>query len=177
MPRSHSTVQTAPCSVRLSRFACCPTEGRRSRRPIPPRQPSNSCSFGMTKGDPTHQCQVPIPAGCVTAHFPGTKKPWTTVSKAGRTFCKFDEKATDWKTRIIGPMHPVRFQSVHRAVYGTVRLSRDRNVLPHHSQHKQAARDLGFDVVGISALPPAPAPSSKSQSPLCPHRRPHRASA
>ena len=32
------------------------------------------------------------PAGCVTAHFPGTKKPWTTVSKAGRTFCKFEEK-------------------------------------------------------------------------------------
>ena len=61
-----------------------------------------SCSFGMGKGDPTHQCQVPIPAGCVVAHFPGTKKPWTTVSKAGRTFCKFEEKATDWKTRITG---------------------------------------------------------------------------
>lgn len=61
-----------------------------------------SCSFGMAKGDPTHQCLVPIPAGCVIAHFPGTKKPWTTVSKAGRTFCKFDEKATDWKTRITG---------------------------------------------------------------------------
>jgi hypothetical protein len=61
-----------------------------------------SCSFGMGKGDPTHQCQVPIPAGCVVAHFPGTKKPWTTVSKAGRTFCKFEEKSTDWKTRITG---------------------------------------------------------------------------
>lgn len=61
-----------------------------------------SCSFGMAKGDPTHQCQVPIPAGCVIAHFPGTKRPWTTVSKAGRTFCAFEEKATDWKTRITG---------------------------------------------------------------------------
>ncbi|MBA3753419.1 MAG: hypothetical protein H0X01_04625 [Nitrospira sp.] len=61
-----------------------------------------SCSFGMAKGDPTHQCQVPIPAGCVIARFPGTDKPWTTVSKAGRTFCTFEEKATDWKTRITG---------------------------------------------------------------------------
>jgi hypothetical protein len=61
-----------------------------------------SCSFGMAKGDPTHQCQVPIPAGCVIAHFPGTKKPWTTISKAGRTLCKFEEKGTDWKTRITG---------------------------------------------------------------------------
>ncbi|HET6846814.1 MAG TPA: hypothetical protein VFH29_08255 [Anaerolineales bacterium] len=61
-----------------------------------------SCSFGMVKGDPTHQCQVPIPAGCVIAHFPGTKKPWTTVSKAGRTFCTFEKKTTDWKTRITG---------------------------------------------------------------------------
>jgi hypothetical protein len=61
-----------------------------------------SCSFGMAKGDPTHQCLVPIPAGCVIAAFPGTNKPWTTVSKAGRTFCTFDEKATDWKTRITG---------------------------------------------------------------------------
>ncbi|MCC2639673.1 MAG: exported protein of unknown function [Nitrospira sp.] len=61
-----------------------------------------SCSFGMAKGDPAHQCLVPIPAGCVIAQFPGTNKPWTTVSKAGRTFCTFDEKATDWKTRITG---------------------------------------------------------------------------
>ena len=61
-----------------------------------------SCSFGMEKGDPTHRCQVPIPAGCAIAYFPGTKKPWTTVSKAGRTFCKFEEKTTDWKTRITG---------------------------------------------------------------------------
>lgn len=62
----------------------------------------HSCSFGMAKGDPAHQCQVPIPAGCVIAKFPGTDKPWTTVSKAGRTFCSFDKKGTDWKTRITG---------------------------------------------------------------------------
>lgn len=61
-----------------------------------------SCSFGMAKGDPAHQCQVPIPTGCIIAKFPGTDKPWTTVSKAGRTFCTFDKKGTDWKTRITG---------------------------------------------------------------------------
>ncbi len=62
----------------------------------------HSCSFGMAKGDAAHQCQVPIPAGCVIAKFPGTDKPWTTVSKAGRTFCTFDTKGTDWKTKITG---------------------------------------------------------------------------
>ena len=61
-----------------------------------------SCSFGMAKGDPLHQCQVPIPSGCVIAQFPGTQKPWTTVSKAGRTFCSFETKTPDWKTRITG---------------------------------------------------------------------------
>ena len=61
-----------------------------------------SCSFGMAKGDPAHQCQVPIPTGCIIAKFPGTDKPWTTVSKAGRTFCTFAKKGTDWKTRITG---------------------------------------------------------------------------
>ena len=61
-----------------------------------------SCSFGMDLGQPAHQCQVPIPSGCVVANFPGTNKPWTTVSKAGRTFCRFDQKTTDWKTRITG---------------------------------------------------------------------------
>lgn len=62
----------------------------------------HSCSFGMAKGDPAHQCQVPIPSGCVIAKFPGTDKPWTTVSKAGRTFCAFDKRRTDWKTTITG---------------------------------------------------------------------------
>lgn len=70
-----------------------------------------SCSFGMAKGDPAHQCQVPIPSGCIIAKFPGTDKPWTTVSKAGRTFCTFDKKGTDWKTRITG--HCTRCDSGH----------------------------------------------------------------
>ena len=79
-----------------------PNSGEAQSPPDSSATTEQSCSFGMAKGDPTHQCQVPIPAGCVIAHFPGTKKPWTTVSKAGRTFCTFEEKTTDWKTRITG---------------------------------------------------------------------------
>src|SRR6266545_7897902 len=54
-----------------------------------------NCSFGMSKGETQHTCQVPIPTGCVVAHFPGTTKPWTNISKGGNTQCKFDDKATD----------------------------------------------------------------------------------
>lgn len=61
-----------------------------------------NCSFGMAKGEARQTCQVPIPAGCVVAHFPGTAKPWTNISKGGNTQCKFDDKETDWKTRITG---------------------------------------------------------------------------
>ncbi len=85
-------------------FALCviPHEGQAQSPPDSSATTEHSCSFGMAKGDPAHQCQVPIPAGCVIATFPGTDKPWTTVSKAGRTFCTFDKKGTDWKTRITG---------------------------------------------------------------------------
>lgn len=65
-----------------------------------------SCSFGMAKGEASHQCQVPMPAGCLVAHVPGTTKPWTTISKGGKTFCRFDEKTTDWKTKITGSCGP-----------------------------------------------------------------------
>jgi hypothetical protein len=61
-----------------------------------------NCSFGMAKGETQQTCQVPIPAGCVVAHFPGSTRPWTSISKGGNTLCKFDDKATDWKTRITG---------------------------------------------------------------------------
>jgi hypothetical protein len=61
-----------------------------------------SCSFGMDKGEPSQQCKVPIPSGCLVAKIPGGNKPWTTVSKGGNTVCRFDEKHTDWKTKITG---------------------------------------------------------------------------
>lgn len=61
-----------------------------------------SCSFGMDKGEASQRCQVPIPSGCLVARAPGTNKPWTTISKGGKTVCRFDEKHTDWKTKITG---------------------------------------------------------------------------
>ncbi|HKY71764.1 MAG TPA: hypothetical protein VJL88_07575 [Nitrospira sp.] len=67
-----------------------------------PATTEQACSFGMAKGEPSHMCQVPIPAGCLVAHAPGTNKPWTTISKGGKTSCRFDEKQTDWKTKITG---------------------------------------------------------------------------
>jgi hypothetical protein len=67
-----------------------------------PATTEQACSFGMAKGDPSHACQVPIPAGCLVANAPGTNKPWTTISKGGKTVCRFDEKKTDWKTKITG---------------------------------------------------------------------------
>jgi hypothetical protein len=60
------------------------------------------CSFGMAKGEKQQRCEVPILPGCTVANFPGTNKPWTTISKGGKTTCQFDPKATDWKTRIVG---------------------------------------------------------------------------
>ncbi|SLM48292.1 conserved protein of unknown function [Nitrospira japonica] len=61
-----------------------------------------SCSFGMAKGEASQHCQVPIPAGCLVARIPGTTKPWTTISKGGKMTCQFQEKQTDWKTKITG---------------------------------------------------------------------------
>lgn len=79
-----------------------------------------SCSFGMDKGEPSHQCHVPIPAGCLVANMPGGNKPWTTVSKGGKTFCRFDEKHTDWKTKITGTCG--RCTSSHCSVQFIVRF-------------------------------------------------------
>ncbi len=62
----------------------------------------SSCNFGMAKSQAKGGCDVPMLAGCVVAHFPGTTRPWSSVSKGGATSCRFDEKVTDWKTRITG---------------------------------------------------------------------------
>ena len=61
-----------------------------------------SCNFGMAKGQARQSCSVPFPTSCVVANFPGTTKPWTNISKGGGTTCRFNEKETDWKTRITG---------------------------------------------------------------------------
>jgi hypothetical protein len=61
-----------------------------------------TCNFGMAKNEKRQSCRVPIPPGCVVANFPGTTKPWANISKGGLTTCRFNEKETDWKTRITG---------------------------------------------------------------------------
>src|SRR5262249_44268423 len=61
-----------------------------------------SCSFGMAKGEASQSCQVPFPPACLVANLSGTDKPWTTNSKGGKTLCRFDGRATDWKTKITG---------------------------------------------------------------------------
>ena len=62
----------------------------------------SSCNFGMAKGQARGSCQVPIPDGCAVANQPGSTKPWSSISKGGHTACRFNEKDTDWKTRITG---------------------------------------------------------------------------
>jgi hypothetical protein len=79
-----------------------------------------SCSFGMAKGEASQSCHVPFPIGCLVVDIPGTGKPWTTISKGGKTFCRFDDKATDWKTKITGSCG--RCKSDHCSVQFIVRF-------------------------------------------------------
>jgi hypothetical protein len=79
-----------------------------------------SCSFGMAKGEASQSCHVPFPTGCLVANVPDTNKPWTTISKGGKTFCRFDDKATDWKTKITGSCG--RCKSDHCSVQFIVRF-------------------------------------------------------
>lgn len=95
------------CSILAGAFIVCFLEWPLpdADAQIPPDFPATTeqaCSFGMAKGEPSHMCQVPIPAGCLVARAPGTDIPWTTISKGGKTSCRFDEKKTDWKTKITG---------------------------------------------------------------------------
>ncbi|ULA63693.1 MAG: conserved exported protein of unknown function [Nitrospira sp.] len=78
-----------------------------------------SCSFGMDKGEPAHSCAVPFPPGCRVAQAPGSSKPWTTISTGGRLLCRFDDKQTDWKTKITGVCN--RCQSGHCSAQFSVR--------------------------------------------------------
>ena len=79
-----------------------------------------SCSFGMAKGEASQSCQVPFPVGCLVANIPGADKPWTTISRGGNTICRFDDKATDWKTKITGSCS--RCKSDHCSVHFSVRF-------------------------------------------------------
>jgi hypothetical protein len=79
-----------------------------------------SCSFGMAKGEAAQSCHVPFPTGCLVTHIPGTDMPWTTISKGGKTLCRFDGTATDWKTKITGSCS--RCKSDHCSVQFIVRF-------------------------------------------------------
>ena len=61
-----------------------------------------SCNIGMAKGQKTGSCTIAVPDGCVVANFPDTSKPWSNVSKGGVTNCRFDDKGSNWKTRVTG---------------------------------------------------------------------------
>jgi len=60
------------------------------------------CNFGMAKDQASGTCEVPMPFDCKVANFPGTVKPWTSISKGGEPTCQFDEARSDWKTKITG---------------------------------------------------------------------------
>ena len=60
------------------------------------------CNFGMAKDQASGTCEVPMPFDCKVANFPWTEKPWTNISKGGKTTCQFDETRSDWKTKITG---------------------------------------------------------------------------
>ncbi|NOS81123.1 MAG: hypothetical protein HOP32_06020 [Nitrospira sp.] len=83
-----------------------------------------SCSFGMAKGEASQNCRVPFPTGCLVADVPGSDKPWTTISTGGKTFCRFDEKGTDWKSNIIGSCS--RCKSDHCSAQFSVRFDCSR---------------------------------------------------
>jgi len=66
-------------------------------------QTSSSCQIGnIKKGIGGKQCQVPIPKTCKVATNVATKTHFADIEKSGNMSCRFDDKLTDWKTRITG---------------------------------------------------------------------------
>lgn len=66
-------------------------------------QTSSSCQIGsIKKGMSGRQCEVPIPPSCKVAINTATQTHWTDIEKSAGISCRFDNKRTDWKTRITG---------------------------------------------------------------------------
>jgi hypothetical protein len=66
-------------------------------------QTSSSCQIGnIKKGASGKQCDVHIPPSCKVAINSTTKTHWADIEKSGGISCRFDNKPTDWKTRITG---------------------------------------------------------------------------
>lgn len=66
-------------------------------------QTSSACQVAnIKKGVSGKQCDVPIPPSCKVAVNAATKLRWANIEKAPGISCRFDDKLTDWKTRITG---------------------------------------------------------------------------
>lgn len=66
-------------------------------------QTSSACQVSnIKKGVSGKQCDVPIPPSCKVAVNVATKLRWADVEKSPGISCRFDNKLTDWKTRITG---------------------------------------------------------------------------
>jgi hypothetical protein len=66
-------------------------------------QTSSSCQVAnIKKGVSGKQCDVPIPKTCKVAVNASTKMHWTDIEKSPGISCRFDDKLSDWKTRITG---------------------------------------------------------------------------
>jgi hypothetical protein len=69
----------------------------------PGHQTSSSCQIGnIKKGATGKHCDVPIPTSCKVAVNTATQTRWTDIEKSGGLSCRFDDKLSDWKTRIAG---------------------------------------------------------------------------
>ncbi|HEX7765112.1 MAG TPA: hypothetical protein VF443_00260 [Nitrospira sp.] len=117
MPRAHSLMPLLFLIAVLQFFLAEPASAQLMQESTATTE--QSCSFGMGKGEPSHSCAVPFPPGCRVAQAPGSSKPWTTISTGGRLLCRFDEKQTDWKTKITGACN--RCQSGHCSAQFSVR--------------------------------------------------------
>lgn len=66
-------------------------------------QTSSSCQVAnIKKGASGKQCDVPIPKTCQVAVNASTTMHWTDIEKSPGISCRFDDKLSDWKTRITG---------------------------------------------------------------------------
>jgi len=66
-------------------------------------QTTSACQVAnIKKGVSGKQCDVPIPPSCKVAVNAATKLRWANIEKTPGISCRFDDKLTDWKTRITG---------------------------------------------------------------------------
>ena len=66
-------------------------------------QTSSACQVSnIKKGVSGKQCDVPIPKTCKVAINTASKMHWADVEKSPGISCRFDDKLSDWKTRITG---------------------------------------------------------------------------